>query len=71
MQLRKLYCYSGPVTLLGRPVANHWTGTTLAVSPQKARSNLMYQFKKQMGLIPSVSIRLAGDVKERAYKKEI
>jgi hypothetical protein len=65
MQTRKLYCYRGPVTLLGRPVANNWTGSTLAASPQKARSNLAYQFKKQMGLIPSVSITLAGDVQEQ------
>ena len=65
MQTRKLYHYCGPVTMLGRLVSSNWAGTTLAASPQTARSNLEYQFKRQMGFIPSVRITLVGNLKEQ------
>ena len=66
MQTRKIYRYAGPVFSLGRPVASRWVGTTMAASPQKAKSNLPYQVKRELGLVPSASIVLTGRVTEAA-----
>lgn len=46
-----LYSYTGPVTMFDRCVANYWKGETYASSEKKAKSNLVYQYKKQNGLI--------------------
>ena len=41
------YLYDGPVMEFGTCISNRWQGTTYAVSERKARSNLVYQFKKK------------------------
>lgn len=56
------YSYEGPVMEFGTCVANKWKGSTYAVSENKARSNLAYQFKKMNNRIPSTRITLPGKV---------
>lgn len=50
---KKKYTYVGPVTQFGKCIALKWSGETIAVSSKKARSNLAYQFKKNVGLTSS------------------
>lgn len=57
-----LYSYDGPVLEFDRIVANHWRGQTYAVSEAKARTNLVYQFKKETGRVPRSKITLPGKV---------
>lgn len=56
------YRYKGPVMKYGTCVENSWEASTYAVSEQKARSNLAYQYKKKNGFIPSVKITLPGEI---------
>lgn len=56
------YSYDGPVMAFGRCVAEHWTGTTVAVSEKKAKSNLLFQWKRDNGYTPSAKISLPGKV---------
>lgn len=57
------YAYDGPVMEFETCVANHWKGSTYAVSEKKARSNLAYQFKKQNNRLPNTKITLPGKLK--------
>ena len=52
------YMYDGPVMEFDTCVANRWQGSTYAASEKKARSNLVYQFKKKTNRIPSTRIQL-------------
>lgn len=54
------YTYDGPVMEFERCISHRWIGSTMAVSERKARSNLIYQFKKQNKKIPSSKITLPG-----------
>lgn len=56
------YSYDGPVMEFGRCVANRWQATTRAVSERKARSNLVYQFKKDNGRTANAKITLPGKI---------
>lgn len=58
----ELYSYDGPVMEFERIIAERWTGTTYAVSPNKARSNLAFQFKKQYNKVASTKITLPGKI---------
>lgn len=58
----KLYSYDGPVMEFERVICNRWVGTTYAVSPSKARSNLTFRFKKQYNKVPSAKIYLPGKI---------
>lgn len=58
------YSYCGAVTSFGSTLAHTWRGRTRAVSKQKARSNLAFQFKQEMGLVPDVPVSLPGEVTE-------
>ena len=62
-QAYKQYSYDGPVMEFERCVANNWHGTTYAVSEKKARSNLVYQYKRDNGKIPATRISLPGKIK--------
>ena len=53
----------GPVMEFDRCVANKWKGVTFAVSMKKARSNLIYQFKKETGRTPTTKITLPGKIR--------
>lgn len=59
---RKLYSYDGPVMEFDRCIANNWRSTTYAVSEKKARSNLVYQFKRDNGKAPTARISLPGKI---------
>lgn len=57
------YVYNGPVTEFNRCIANNWHSSTLAVSEKKARSNLIFQFKREYGKAPNAQISLPGKIK--------
>mgnify|MGYP004557264217 CR=1 FL=1 len=54
------YVYNGPVMEFGKLLADHWTGGTTSPSEEKARNNLVYQFKKGNNRIPGSRITLPG-----------
>ena len=58
----KEYSYNGPVEEFGRCIANNGSSSTRAVSEEKARSNLVYQFKKQNKMKPYAKINLPGKI---------
>ena len=41
------YSYDGIVKEFDTIISNRWRGSTYAVSEKKARSNLVYQYKKR------------------------
>ena len=55
-----LYFYDGPVMEFNICVASHWQSSTYAISEQKARNNLIYQFKKKNNKLPNTKITLPG-----------
>lgn len=57
-----LYSYSGPVLEFDRIVSNRWSAQTYATSEAKARSNLIFQFKKETGRAPRSKITLPGKI---------
>ena len=63
MQDYHKYTYDGPVMEFDRLLADHWKGETTAPSEKKARSNLIYQFKKQNSRIVGTKITLPGKIK--------
>lgn len=63
MQDYHKYTYDGPVMEFDRLLADHWKGETMAPSEKKARSNLIYQFKKQNFRIVGTKITLPGKIK--------
>ena len=63
MQDYHKYTYDGPVMEFDRLLADHWKGETMAPSEKKARSNLIYQFKKQKSRIVGTKITLPGKIK--------
>lgn len=53
--------YEGPVvSSFNTCICNHWVGETMAASEGKAQSNLMYQFKRKHGVLPSVRLTMPG-----------
>lgn len=54
------YIYDGPVKSFDRIVATSWHGETIANSEAKARSNLIYRYKKEKGLSATTKITLPG-----------
>lgn len=54
------YIYHGPVMKFDTCVEKEWRGTTYAVSEAKARSNLIFRYKKERGLLPNTKISLPG-----------
>lgn len=59
----KVYSYRGPVMVFDKCVEHYWTGETTASSEKKARSNLAYKYKKEMGLIPQTKVSITGKLK--------
>ena len=58
------YVYDGPVMEFGKCVSNNWHGETVAFSESKARSNLIYQFKKKTNRVAGTKISLPGEIKK-------
>lgn len=63
-QVRHRYRYSGPVMEFDRLICSNWSGETVAVSEEKARSNLAYQFKKEAKRGDNARISLHGKLIE-------
>lgn len=59
-----LYSYDGPVKQFNNIIICKWHATTIACSIEKARSNMVYQYKKKFGLSPQASIMLPGKITE-------
>ncbi len=57
------YSYEGPVMEFGTCINHHWKGETMASSEKKARSNLVYQYKKQNNRVVQTRISLPGTLK--------
>lgn len=57
-----LYTYDGPVEAFGKCITHRWRASTYAVSESRARSNLMYQYKKQNNRMPNCKISLPGKI---------
>lgn len=55
-----LYFYDGPVMEFDKCIANRWKGMTRATTDNKAIGNLIYQYKKQNGKLPTAKITLPG-----------
>ena len=58
----KRYSYEGPVLEFDRCISNSWSACTYAVSENKARCNLVYQFKKMYNKVPNAKITLPGKI---------
>lgn len=56
----KLYSYNGPVYEFNRLVCDKWKGKTQANTEQKAKANLMYRYKKEVGYLPTAKIKMPG-----------
>lgn len=54
------YIYDGPVMEFNTCIADHWKGETVASSAAKAKSNLIFQFKKNNHRIAGTKISLPG-----------
>ena len=57
------YAYKGPVKEFNAIVNTCWGGVTYAPTLAKARSNLIYQYKKQTGRSAGTKITLSGTIK--------
>lgn len=60
MSEKRLYTYNGPVMEFNNCIAERWQARTYATSEAKARNNLAYQFKMQMGKEPRSKISITG-----------
>ena len=65
------YTYNGPVLEFDRVIADNWSAKTWAPTERKARSNLMYQFKKQFNKVASTKITLPGKITRLGQEKKI
>ena len=58
----QLYSYDGPVMMFDKIIDDNWKASTYASTPQKAKSNLLYRFKKEHNFVPNVKITLPKEV---------
>jgi len=56
------YEYKGSVMVFNDVVESGWRGYTQAVSPEKAKSNLMYRYKVKAGMSPDAHVYLPDEV---------
>lgn len=54
------YKYDGPVMRFDNCIQQHWKAATVAPTEAKARSNLIYRYKKENGFLPNCKITLPG-----------
>lgn len=57
------YQYNGPVMRFDQCVDYKWKATTIAKSEAKAKSNLIYRYKKENGLALNAKVSLPGKLK--------
>ena len=65
------YSYEGAVMEFDRVVASRWSGKTYAPSAKKAKSNLIFQFKKEFNRSPSAKITLPGEIRRLGREEKI
>ena len=58
MRKYKKYSYNGPVMRFDRCIDDQFKAETMAISEERARSNIIFQYKKANNLIPSTNISL-------------
>lgn len=56
------YIYDGPVREFNDTISSRWQASTYAVSEAKARSNLVYRYKKEHSKDASAKITLPGKI---------
>ena len=56
------YRYSGPVYEFDKLLVSKWEAETIAPTAAKARSNMIFQFKKQNNRTAATRITLTGDI---------
>lgn len=56
------YIYTGPVLLFDSCITGRWMGETIAISKEKALSNLKHQYKKKEKLAVNSKIDLPGKI---------
>ena len=56
------YRYNGPVKIFDQVVQEDWVGDTYAVSEAKARSNLIYRWKKAHNKTADSKVTLPGKI---------
>lgn len=61
------YSYTGPVCEFGKLVQENWTGETMAISEKKARSNLIFQWKKTNNRAAYSNVSLPGKIVLEEY----
>jgi len=61
--MKSKYYYSGSVYEFNECVNQHWEGSTYAISEDKARSNLAYQYKRSHNKTSDTKISLPGKIR--------
>lgn len=56
------YIYKGSVTEFDKCIQNNWSGETMANSERKAKSNLIFQWKKSHNRNLNTKINLPDEV---------
>ena len=54
------YSYDGVVKEFDTIISNRWSVSTYAISEKKARSNLIYRYKREHGKSPDSKVTLPG-----------
>lgn len=62
MSSKKTYVYKGAVMMFDRVIDPYWEAETTATSAKKAKSNLVFRYKKMNGLDPTAKVTLPGQV---------
>ena len=62
MSSKKTYVYKGAVMVFDRVIDPYWEAETTATSAKKAKSNLVFRYKKMNGLDPTAKVTLPGQV---------
>lgn len=57
-----VYFYDGPVMRYGKVVNPRWRAETMAESVAKAKSNLAYRYRKEMGLAKNVPVTFPREI---------
>lgn len=62
MTTQRKYVYDGPVESFGKCICRMWSGSTNAPTAERARTNLIFQFKKQNNMASNRKIELVGKI---------
>lgn len=57
-----IYTYNGSVKVFDDIVSSNWKGKTIAPSEAKARSNLIFQWKREHGRVAATRVTLPGEI---------